>query len=101
MQLQLQALNVDTRWTVNTQLKTFAVDASDLGYKPGECPSQQLYDDAADVGIALYNLSSGNTTRWYETLSSSGKDFWEYRPTAETLRYFPSLKGWSVKIYND
>ena len=101
MLLTLEAITVNTRWTVNTQLKAFAADASDLGFRAGESPSVQLYDDAADVGVALFNPASGNTTHWYETLASSGVDFWEYKPTAETLRRFPSLAGWVVKIYND
>ena len=101
MQLKVHTLTVDTRWSVNTQLRAFAANASDLGYRAGESPSQQLYDDAADRGVALFNPSSGNTTHWYETLSSSGEYSWEYRPTVETVRQFPSLKGWTVKIYND
>lgn len=101
MQLQLHALVVNSRWTVNTQLKAFAADASDLGFRAGACPSQPLYDDAADVGVALYNPCSGNTTHWYEIIGSSGVDFWEYHPTVETVRRFPSLGGWVLKIYND
>lgn len=101
MLLTLQAIRVDTRWTVDTQRHVFMADASDLGFRPGEVPSVQLYDDAADVGIALFNPASGNTTHWYENQSSSNERYWHFLPTTETLRRFPRLATWCVRIYND
>lgn len=101
MQLKTREITVDSRWSVDTKEKLFTAEASSLGYRAGEVPGEQLYDDAADWGIALHNASSGNTTRWYLLSTISSQDHWTYLPTCETVQKFPSLAGWRVRIYND
>jgi hypothetical protein len=101
MELRLNAVDVK-HFTVTNQYKLMYTDASDLrGYNL----YQQLYDDAADVGFALWNAATNTVTRWHwaeERRDAEGELQVEYYlPTTETLRKYPQLAGWKVHIVND
>jgi len=83
--------------------KRMVCEVSDLasfeGFKP-------LYDDAADVGIALRNSKTGNVTRWH--LADEIRDpqegelmGWYLRPCYESVRRNPVLKDYSMTLIND
>lgn len=77
-------------------------EASDLGFRGPEL----LYDDAADVGLALINPRTGNVTRWHlldEVRDRRENELlgWMFAPTPETLRKQPELKGYQLNIAND
>lgn len=80
-------------------------EASTLGFKAGEVPGGQLYDDACDLGITVINHRSGAKTHWYKAQEDlvvhDEVQGWIYRPTAETVRKMPQLAGWEVHILND
>jgi hypothetical protein len=89
--------------SINEKLVT--AEASTLGLRPGHV-WQQLYDDACDVGIALYNPQTGSTTTWHlcesETVVRDGDlMWWVLRPTTETVWQVPKLAGYTLKIFND
>ena len=77
-------------------------EASDLQLRSLE----RLYDDAADVGLALRNPRTGNVTRW--SLLTEVRDprenellGWMLAPTPETIRKQPELQGYQLNIIND
>lgn len=77
-------------------------EASDIGLRRLE----PLYDDAADVGIALINPRTGNVTRWFlsETLTDprEGETLgWVLKPTGESIRKQPELANYQFRIIND
>ena len=81
--------------------KMFIAEHSSLRithYKP-------LYDDAADVGIAVINEDSRGLTHWHlvrQERDNEGDlkvDILE--PTPFTLRRFPQLEGYTMHILND
>jgi hypothetical protein len=79
--------------------RTLVAEASTLGYKG----PRRIYDDAADVGIALLS-EMGNTVRFYLSKRDvCGEDVagWRFEPIAEDVRKHPRLKGLSVLIIND
>jgi len=64
----------------------------------------QMYDDACDIGMAMYSEKTGKQSEW--TLVKTDEDNedvygWNFAPTAESIRKFPNLAGWSVLIIND
>ncbi len=86
----------------NAQRGLLIVEASDLQLRALE----RLYDDAADVGLALRNPRTGNVTRW--ALLTEVRDprenellGWMLAPTPETLRKQPELKDYQLNIIND
>jgi hypothetical protein len=86
----------------NAQRGLLIVEASDLQLRSLE----RLYDDAADVGLALRNPRTGNVTRW--ALLTEVRDprenellGWMLAPTPETLRKQPELKDYQLNIIND
>ena len=93
------------KFTVLGELKQMSAEASTLGFKAGQVPAGQLYDDAADVGITLCTGYPSRRSHWYQTdsLVDGGGDVvaWRYRPTVETVRRHPRTAGWEVLIYND
>ena len=93
------------KFTVVAEVKQMTAEAGELGFKAGEVPAAQLYDDAADVGITLCTGYPSRRTHWYQidNLVDGGGDVvaWRYRPTAETVRLHPRCTGWEVLIYND
>lgn len=77
-------------------------EASDIGFRGLE----RLYDDACDVGLALVNPRTGNTTRWYlqqEIRCARENELlgWMLRPTPETVQKQPELKGYQFNLVND
>lgn len=66
---------------------------------------QRLYDDAADVGLALRNPLTGNVTRWAlrEELRDGEHELIALIlvPTPETCSEQPWLKGYEMHILND
>lgn len=103
MQLHLSSINV-AKFTCTAASKLFVAEHSDL---KGEASLQQrLYDDACDVGFALYNPRTHALTRW-----AHSKDVVDERenellctifvPTPETLRKYPGLLGWEIHVLND
>lgn len=82
--------------------KRIVVEHSDIG----NCNiAAQLYDDACDVGIVLYNPFTGRTTRWYlqqEVKDQEGElQVTVFKPTSETLHKHPANEGWELHILND
>lgn len=78
-------------------------EASDLGGFEGFKP---LYDDAADVGIALRNPKTGNITRWHMVTEirdpREGELLgWYLAPTPESVRRNPVLQDYSMTLIND
>lgn len=77
-------------------------EASDInlrGFEP-------LYDDAADIGLALVNPRSGNVTRWHlaETVRHPAEGDilgWKLKATPEAVRKQPELAGYEFRIIND
>ena len=103
--MQLNPCPLQAQWfTSDRGRKLMFADASDLGFKAGQVPGGALYDDAADFGITLRNTDKGTVAHWYESdmLFHNGEQIgWRYKPTNETLRKHPNLKGWEVHILND
>lgn len=85
----------------NSQRGLLVCEASDIGLKRLE----PLYDDAADVGLALINPRTGNVTRWslLEEIRDQEHELlgWMLAPTPETVRKQPELKGYQLNIVND
>jgi len=67
----------------------------------------RLYDDACDVGLALYNPKTGSVTRWYldndEYTSGPDRELVcsNLKPCDESIRKYPALKGYQMIIFND
>jgi len=83
--------------------KRMVAEVSDL---PGFEGFQRLYDDAADVGLALRNPRTGNVTRW--TLADEIRcprenelHGWFLIPTPESLQANPVLEGYCMTLIND
>lgn len=78
-------------------------EASTLGFRD----VGRLYDDAADVGIAIEREEHrrGRVVRFClsEVKRDADRDvmWWEFVPCPESLRAVPALSGWRVRIFND
>lgn len=101
MQLQLNPIPVSF-FTASKTTKILVTERSDcMGFNL----LQQLYDDACDVGVAVYNPDTHKVTYWYweQDVKDHEGDLIVsiYKPTHETLRSHPQLTGWSVRIQND
>ena len=66
----------------------------------------RLYDDAVDVGFAVFNEKTPSVTRW--VLSREVRDevenelvAWHFVPTPETLRAEPNTEGYKIVLLND
>ncbi len=101
MQLQPKPINAQL-FKVHAAWQQMSAEHSSLGNPRLFNP---LYDDAADVGIALHNPDSQTTTYWH--LVDEGRDTegdvmrWLFRPTVETVRRHPHLADWQVIVFND
>lgn len=51
-------------------------EASTLGLKPGQVPYSEMYTDACDVGMCLYNPKKGTECKFYLTESTSS--YWRF-----------------------
>ena len=83
--------------------KRMVAEVSDLngfeGFKP-------LYDDAADVGLAIKNVKTGNITRWHVVTEirdprENELHGWYLAPTPESVRRNPVLADYSMTLIND
>ena len=81
-------------------LSRLVAEASTLGVRNFE----KLYNNAADVGLALINPRTGNVTRWYVAkVKRSGDDIagWVLKPTPESIRRQPELYDYQFELIND
>lgn len=88
-------------WSISMEHKTLVAEHSDLG-NPNLY--NRIYDDACDVGIALYSPKTGKTVIWYladEIKREGDLEVWVFRPIAEHVYRHPVLAGWEVHILND
>ena len=103
MQLNPMPYNIK-RFTHNAEAKMLVTDASDLNWVAGREDFVQLYDDAADMGIAVYNPRTDSTTYWYviaEVTQHSELARWILRPTTESCRKHPGVQCYTMHILND
>lgn len=91
-------------FTIDTGSKEMVADVSDVVAPRGQVFGP-LYDDAADVGIALRNERERTVATF--ALSNEKRDdegdvqMWVFEPTSESIQVHPSLKGWTVILFND
>jgi hypothetical protein len=89
-------------YSADPEKKTIVVEHSSMG--PGRL-LRQLYDDAADVGLALYNPATGHTVHWHwkeEKRDGEGDlAVTIFGPTWEDVRKQPQLEGWTLHVLND
>lgn len=100
--MQYRVNSIDAKhFTPCRSMRTLITEASELhGYRLKE----RLYSDAADVGFGIFNLKTGETSRWvFEGEKRAEGDLLVcyYVPTKETLEKHPQLQGWKVHILND
>ena len=103
MQLQISPYNIK-RFTHAAEAKMLIVEASDLNWFPGQTDFKQLYDDACDIGLALYNPRTGSTTHWYlvaEVAEQGDLTKWILQPTNESCRKHPGVQCYTMHIFND
>ena len=103
--LQITPYNIK-RFSHHLGNKTLVAEASDLNWKPGQDGFKQLYDDACDEGIAVYNPRTASTTYWH-TEGNGVRDadgdltHWVLRPTTESCRKHPGVQNYTMHILND
>jgi hypothetical protein len=88
-------------WSLNKEHKTLVAEHSSLG---NPRLNHYIYDDACDVGIALYSPKTGHTITWYESqpvFRDGELCVWIFKPLPEDVRKHPQLEGWEVHILND
>lgn len=82
---------------------SFVAEASELSRL--DLPFKQLYDDAADVGLAVQSRKTGKVVRYalYETTRDADQDVlcWVLLPIPEDVRAIPACRDTSVVIFND
>lgn len=101
--MQLQVTEYSSKGITHcAKNKLLIAEISDMQLRRFEC----LYDDAADVGLALRNPHNGNVTRW--SLLDEIRDpkenellGWMLTPTPETVHAQPAVKGYQLNIIND
>lgn len=91
------------QFTVDAAQRVLLSESSDLGVRAHELPFGRIYTDACDVGCTI--IGNRSTARFYlsEEQRDSDNDIvaWEFKPTPETERSQPALRGWRVIIVND
>lgn len=87
-----------THFTVIQDHKTLSSELSQFG-RPGVSPLCQIYDDAADLGMGIYNPRTGQTTYWY--MADIDEERVLLYPTTESVRAHPGISGWRVVLFND
>jgi len=88
-------------WSISLQHRRLVSEHSSLGSPKLH---NLIYDDAIDVGIALYSPNTGHTITWHlheEIMRGEDLAVWVFRPIWEDLNKHPQLKGWEVHILND
>ena len=71
---------------------------------PGRSPFVQIFPDAADEGIRLVSHKTGREARFYvDRTDEMDGDVrgWHLKPTSDTLRREPGLRGVEVLLIND
>ena len=85
--------------------KMLVAEASTMGWAPGQTHFSQLYDDACDVGLAIYNERTGSTTYWHTAAEVRDSDgdltTWVLLPTGESCRKHPGVQNYVMHILND
>jgi len=57
-------------------------DASDLGFKAGQIPGEQLYDDACDFGLKIKSDKTGKVFMFFLNDDPEiSAEYWNYLPT--------------------
>lgn len=83
------------------ETKVISAEASTLGLRKFD----QIYSDACDVGLLLYNSKNMNKTYWYlheEFRNHEGElTHWELWPCPESVRKNPTMSGYKMLIWND
>lgn len=86
------------------QRRVLVAEASELGLRPGQA-WVQLYDDACDEGIVLRSHRTGAVTHWSLKSTTRSPDqevmAWTLTPVTETLRRYPELQGYELRVLND
>lgn len=84
--------------------KTFSAFASDMENRH----QQRLYDDACDIGFAIKSQLTGNVVVFCQSkvvYHGDGEDReiagWNYVPTAESVRKYPTCAGTKAIVFND
>jgi hypothetical protein len=93
---------VNTRqFHYNKSRKTFTAEMSELG----DQPFIRVYNDACDQGLLLESQNSGQVATFYlyRTHYNSDNDieYWELKPTRESIKSLPRLKDVKMIIFND
>lgn len=101
----IQPYNVDN-FTHDKGDKSFTIEMSSLAaWRPGYFTFDQLYHDAIDEGVALYNPKTGKTTTWFLSKIDYDREgdlrFWLLLPTEATVKEFPVLIGYTLTVFND
>lgn len=80
-----------------SEVKTLSIEISELG------GFSQLYDDAADQGIAVQGRTG--TTYWHvaDVKQDAEGDvlWWTLRPIPLSCRQHPAAKDYKMLVYND
>jgi hypothetical protein len=104
MQLRLTPFS-SKLFSCNRKRGLLVAELSDLGVRPGNSPLSQLYDDAADVGLAIRSDETGVTTVWHwshDVINADDEvEVMIFRPTHETVRSNPQLDGYELHLIND
>jgi len=102
MKLTLPTIN-SSAFYVDREFRDITADISDFGKG---FDFSMLYDDACDVGLSVRG-PDGKVSDWYLAdvgycpTDPSDLIGWTLKPTAETLRKYPGLKGYTMYIDND
>ena len=89
------------KFDVSKESKSMIAEISELGGNV----FGQIYADACDEGVHLFNNNTGRTTSWVVSGINRNNDndllYWKLVPTKTSLDRFPELKGWTLTIFND
>lgn len=99
MQLHVTPIS-SRRFTHNSKKKRLVAGISDIGGK-----FERLFDDACDIGLALYNEGTRSISYWHTAEELKDREGevvgWTLRPTHETQRKYPATVGYELRIFND
>jgi hypothetical protein len=102
MELNHNPIHFTHAFHVDLKRKMIIAEHSDIGRRS---ILNQLYDDACDVGVVMFNPFTGKTTRWFmhQELTDREGDLQVtiYHPCPESTRKIPALAGWTFHILND
>jgi hypothetical protein len=81
-------------FTIDSERKEFTSEVSTV----------QLIEFKGNDELVITNPKTGNNTHWclsvFERNSAGELECFVLRPTNDTLREFPQLIGWRVKLFN-